>query len=74
MRQETAQAVSVAKLSSDDPVAGKAVNGDTVTLDLTATEPITQQPGPYATAWSATPAPIPPRSPNTSPAPRRQIP
>ncbi|MFC1401832.1 MULTISPECIES: putative Ig domain-containing protein [Streptacidiphilus] len=40
VRQETAQAVSVATLSSDDPVAGQAVNGDTVTLDLTATEPI----------------------------------
>ncbi|WP_405975622.1 putative Ig domain-containing protein [Streptomyces sp. NBC_00988] len=37
-RFETAQAISSAKLSSDDPVAGQAVNGDTVTLDLVATQ------------------------------------
>ncbi|MCL8017274.1 putative Ig domain-containing protein [Streptomyces sp. AS02] len=39
-RIETAQAVQSVSLSSDDAEAGKAVNGDTVTLDLVASEPL----------------------------------
>ena len=39
-RLETVQAISTATLSSTNPQAGKAVNGDTVTLDLVATEPL----------------------------------
>ncbi|MFJ8019303.1 putative Ig domain-containing protein [Streptomyces sp. NPDC096311] len=39
-RIETVQALSSVKLSSDDAVAGQAVNGDTVTLDLVATQPL----------------------------------
>lgn len=37
-RVETAQPLSAVSLTSDDPDTGKAVNGDTVRLDLTATE------------------------------------
>ncbi|MFE2427902.1 putative Ig domain-containing protein [Streptomyces sp. NPDC059373] len=40
VRIETAQAISSATISSDDPVAGQAVNGDTVALDLVATQPL----------------------------------
>ncbi|MBD0735683.1 hypothetical protein BGM09_21515 [Streptomyces sp. CBMA29] len=40
VRSETAQALSSVTLSSGNPVAGQAVNGDTVTLDLAATEPL----------------------------------
>jgi len=39
-RLETAQAISTATLSSSNPQPGKAVNGDTVTLDLVATQPL----------------------------------
>jgi hypothetical protein len=40
VRLETAQAISSATLSSSNPVPGQAVNGDTVTLDLVATQPL----------------------------------
>ncbi len=40
VRVETAQAISSATISSDDPTAGQAVNGDTVALDLVATQPL----------------------------------
>ncbi|MEU6355232.1 putative Ig domain-containing protein [Streptomyces sp. NPDC047072] len=39
-RLETAQAVSSVSVSSSDSDPGRAVNGDTVTLDLTATGPL----------------------------------
>jgi hypothetical protein len=39
-RLETAKAISSATLSSSNPAAGHAVNGDTVTLDLVATQPL----------------------------------
>ncbi|MGI5459211.1 discoidin domain-containing protein [Streptomyces sp. CA-249302] len=39
-RVETARAVSSVSVSSDDADSGKAVNGDTVKLDLVATEPL----------------------------------
>jgi hypothetical protein len=40
VRLETAQAISTATLSSTNPEPGKAVNGDAVTLDLVATQPL----------------------------------
>ncbi|WP_432877500.1 putative Ig domain-containing protein [Kribbella sp. CA-245084] len=39
-RAETVQAVSSVHLSSNNPVAGQAVNGDTVALDLASTQPL----------------------------------
>ncbi|MFE6021725.1 Ig domain-containing protein [Streptomyces sp. NPDC056441] len=39
-RVETAKAVSSVSISSSDSDAGRAVNGDTVTLDLAATSPL----------------------------------
>ena len=40
VRLETAQAISSVTLSSSNPAPGQAVNGDTVTLDLAATQPL----------------------------------
>jgi hypothetical protein len=39
-RMETAQAISSVALTSSNQVAGQAVNGDTVTLDVTAAQPL----------------------------------
>ncbi|HWV48835.1 MAG TPA: hypothetical protein VN035_05205, partial [Microbacterium sp.] len=41
-RHELAQAISTVSLSSSNPAAGTAVDGDTVTLTVTASEPLSE--------------------------------